>query len=325
MPAQRTTKSTTRRKQPHRYCQSRYQSEWTPLIQRFPNEILHKIIEELDYKGYQSALRVCRSFRRVTAAPYTTQRNAQIRVHEIVQDHSSLPKADILDMIVTSGDDDAGVRAFFAEHGTEIQSTNASKSFIRAVERGHAKVADYLIKKQGVSVDTLGDFNLSAIHIAAQRAHDKVVSVLYNNGTNVNTRNPFRQTPLHLAARAGNVDFIRWFVKNFPVDVEAKDDRGDTPLQYAVAEKNEQLVRLFVYELGANPNTIDIYGRTPLHHTAIDGSVNIAKLLVTVGADPSTRDGSTQTPFHYAVERKQKNVAKYLLDTFGTDSIIQFL
>jgi ankyrin repeat protein len=58
---------------------------------------------------------------------------------------------------------------------------------------------------------------------------------------------------------------------------------------------------------------VDRMGRTPLHHAALDGTVAVAKRLLSKGADPSARDDNHWTPLHFAVQAECLALVKLLL------------
>jgi cytohesin len=51
---------------------------------------------------------------------------------------------------------------------------------------------------------------------------------------------------------------------------------------------------------GASPNAKDNDGKTPLHEAALEGRVEIVKLLLERGADPRIADNEGHIPLDYA-------------------------
>jgi ankyrin repeat protein len=68
-------------------------------------------------------------------------------------------------------------------------------------------------------------------------------------------------TPLHWAARKGDMDEVRRLAAG--ADLETKDVQGRTPLQIAVKAGQGQVVRTLI-DAGADVNTADTWGITPL-------------------------------------------------------------
>ena len=101
-------------------------------------------------------------------------------------------------------------------------------------------------------------------------------------GTDINTRNKYRQTPLHLAATGGHIEIVRLLLEK-GADINARDIKG-TPLHWAASRGHLEVVRWLV-ENGADINARDEDGRTALHWaTGNDRSIDVVGFLVEQGA-----------------------------------------
>jgi hemoglobin len=90
-----------------------------------------------------------------------------------------------------------------------------------------------------------------------------VAEILFRRGADVNRpRGPEEQTPLHMAARRGNIAVARALL-NAGAALEARDKKGETPLRRAVNCGHPEFVSLLLAH-GADVNTRDRKGRTPL-------------------------------------------------------------
>jgi ankyrin repeat protein len=90
-----------------------------------------------------------------------------------------------------------------------------------------------------------------------------VAEILVRRGADVNTpRGPEAQTPLHMAARRGNVAIARVLL-DAGAALEARDKKGETPLRRAVNCGHAEFVSLLLAH-GADVNTRDKQGGTPL-------------------------------------------------------------
>ncbi|MBR6435456.1 MAG: ankyrin repeat domain-containing protein, partial [Thermoguttaceae bacterium] len=68
------------------------------------------------------------------------------------------------------------------------------------------------------------------------------VQWLVEQGEDVNDKNAFQQTVLHLAVQSGNLEIAQWLVQH-SADVFAKDDDEETVFQYAARSGNPALVQ----------------------------------------------------------------------------------
>jgi len=90
-----------------------------------------------------------------------------------------------------------------------------------------------------------------------------VAEILIRRGADVSRpRGPEEQTPLHMAARRGNIGIAQALL-NGGAALEARDKKGETPLRRAVNCGHPEFVSLLLAH-GADVNTRDKKGRTPL-------------------------------------------------------------
>ena len=133
---------------------------------------------------------------------------------------------------------------------------------------------------------------------------------LLESGAEVDQRDSYGQTALHLAAEhdIGSEEIAR-FLLRAGADPDAADDDGDTPLHVASYHKNVKGVKALV-EHGADVTRAGRRGRTPLHRALEpdrnygyrnvdeDSVLAIVALLVEAGADVNavTTDAGANTP-----------------------------
>ena len=100
-----------------------------------------------------------------------------------------------------------------------------------------------------------------SIHNLATRGNTNELRRLLDRGVNVNARDRYERTPLHLVAEYGHTETVRLLL-----------DRG------------------------ADPNKRDVFGYTPLHSAAEGGRFETVRLLLDRGADPDALDEDGLTP-----------------------------
>lgn len=94
--------------------------------------------------------------------------------------------------------------------------------------------------KIGCSIEVCDSNGNSLFHkVDVDKSFDWLTVLAKNIDTTqaVNSRNSSFQTPLHLAAANGNINFMEYLLKNKEADVNAQDNNLKTPLHYLVQNK----------------------------------------------------------------------------------------
>ncbi len=97
------------------------------------------------------------------------------------------------------------------------------------------------------------------------------------------------------------------------VNWQDEDNYNLTPLHWAALNGSVEIARMLI-DAGADVNVQTNGGRTPLHWAARRGEVEIARMLIDAGADVNVQDEWGKTSLHYAAEYEQIEVIKMLLD-----------
>ncbi|MGH8613556.1 MAG: ankyrin repeat domain-containing protein [Gammaproteobacteria bacterium] len=119
-------------------------------------------------------------------------------------------------------------------------------------------------------------------------------------------------TPLHDAAKAGNLPTVTELVSQNPRSIGYRDRLGGTALHVAVAFQQKGVAE-FLLAKGADVNArMYRYGVTPLHIAAGSGYENITELLLANGADVYARNTLGQTSLIVAECGRQTAVVALL-------------
>ena len=166
---------------------------------------------------------------------------------------------------------------------------------------------------------------VTPLHLAAQSAGAESVEVLLNAGADAIARttandNSKNETPLHYAARGGNVTVVSMLLSRPEVTPNPKNSEGETPLHLAAENRNylrdegvyfEQTahVSLFIAH-DANVNNQDDEGNTPLHRAVKVGNAKAVSVLIKNGANVNATNNAGENPLDIAVK---KNLAQIIL------------
>ena len=109
------------------------------------------------------------------------------------------------------------------------------------------------------------------------QANSKVMAeLLISYGANVNAKDAFSRTPLHVTASSGNLEVAKVLLEN-KADVNAKDMYNSTALHSVASNGNTAFAR-YLIEKGADVNARDRFG-TPLT-AAVEDHRDMVKLLL---------------------------------------------
>ena len=130
---------------------------------------------------------------------------------------------------------------------------------------GFRDLAEHLIAShpEHVNAHGGGGQNWTPMHVAAQNGHVNILSLLLENGADLEGLDDYIMTPLHRASWVGRLDAVR-FLLDHGANIQARDRDGWTPLYCAVLTENNIQVVQFLLDRGADVNARDDGGRTPL-------------------------------------------------------------
>ena len=125
------------------------------------------------------------------------------------------------------------------------------------------------------------------------------------------------ETPLHAAARSGDVDKVRELLEGGEYDVNCFDVGGWTPLHMAAYYGHLGMVKVLISEFKANVNACTDSGETPLHQAALNGHSGVVRVLVSeFMADVNSPTNSGETPLHKAARQNHLDVVRVLISEF---------
>ncbi|XP_059398460.1 poly [ADP-ribose] polymerase tankyrase-1-like isoform X1 [Carassius carassius] len=209
-----------------------------------------------------------------------------------------------------------------------------------AVSSPHPKrkqVTELLLRK-GANVNEKNKDFITALHVAAERAHNDIMEVLQKHGAKMNAVDTLGQTALHRAALAGHLQTCRLLLsygadpaiislqgftaaqmgneavqqilnENIPVRNSDVDYRL---LEAAKAGDLDTVKQLYSPQ---NVNCRDLEGRhsTPLHFAAGYNRVAVVEYLLHNGADVHAKDKGGLVPLHNACSYGHYEVAELLV------------
>jgi ankyrin repeat protein len=214
----------------------------------------------------------------------------------------------------------------FEEEGNEVWE---------AIERVRENTVQQLLKSQDINVNIAnndGEFPLHVIPFKPGSAHlaFAVLSALLDHGAQVFRLNLKRQTCLHLASKAGNVDAVRILMEKGG-DITLLDVYNLSPVHYAVFHGHSDVMQLMSENCHEQLSNIcvqdDHLGRSMLHYHAESPmcSPEMISVLMELGCDVDKLDAEGNSvlsqylrSFHLLI---RYDVFKLLLEHSRTQGI----
>ena len=202
----------------------------------------------------------------------------------------------------------------------DIRDAEMMTPLYTAVKRGLSDVADALIKA-GADVNAVCANGDTPLHVAARKGDVASIRALVASpNINVNVRDHGSSTPLHHAAAKGDAECVLALLSAPYCDVNATTRKGYTPLHFAAHTIDGGGALMMLLGMpGIEVNARDSWGRTPLHIASLVMCADGARELLAAGADGNMRDAWGRTPLHNAVMVKSIAVTHTLLAGPGVD------
>lgn len=188
------------------------------------------------------------------------------------------------------------------ENFEDLSKEQLNEKLIKASKEGDLDVVEQSIK-YGADVNTKDRWGHSMLHIAVQKINVELVQKLVKKGANVNMIDSITFTPLRYAMANSYdkepklLDITKILLEQKP-DLTLNDYAGKTPLNAAIEFKATKTAVLLI-EGGADIDLVDESGYAPLHCVGNSGTQNIEllKILLEKGARTSVKDKFGETPF----------------------------
>ncbi|KFD57918.1 hypothetical protein M514_01151 [Trichuris suis] len=166
------------------------------------------------------------------------------------------------------------------------QNKNGRSPLLEACSNGHAQIVELLLQ-HNARIDVFDESGRTSLHMAAENGHVELCDLLIRNRAFINSKTKNGFTPLHFAAMEGHKAVVELLTlkHNAPVDVINMENQ--TPLHVA-AQAGQMAICAFLLSQGADAAARDVHGRTPLHLAAENDHPQIVQIFLKSNVDPSS-------------------------------------
>lgn len=160
--------------------------------------------------------------------------------------------------------------------------TDEEKAFFLAVVKNQGDEVSAMLKKNKKLVKSLNPTGNTPLMVASNTGHPKIVTILLENGADVNAKTIMGRTALHMAAGQNRMEVVKILLAK-RADVNARNENLGTPLHAAAVGQHPEMVT-YLLDHGAELNAKTKLDITPVIVALAKGYKDVAKILIDRGA-----------------------------------------
>jgi len=162
-----------------------------------------------------------------------------------------------------------------------------------SIKKNHVEDVKGLIDS-GISVLATDEHKNTVVHIAAEAGNIEILRLLSDRGAPIDRLNWINQTPLSLAARNGHLPVVKYLCEKGATTHGR--DLNTAPLGAAAAAGHLEIVKYLVEQRNVPLNSLERpFGATPLFVAASFLKLDVVRYLMEKGADPNIATAQGET------------------------------
>ncbi|XP_052076240.1 uncharacterized protein LOC127714238 [Mytilus californianus] len=154
-----------------------------------------------------------------------------------------------------------------------------TNELIEAAKNGDLEAVNKCIQKGALTNYVDQSDNLTALHYASANGHREIVSILLDNGFDLNALTPDGWTILHIAALYGHKEIVSDLLDRGLNPNKVTRTHGVSVLHCAVENGQKEIVSELLHN-DCDLHRVTDYGRTVLHWAADNGHIEIVSILL---------------------------------------------
>jgi hypothetical protein len=207
-----------------------------------------------------------------------------------------------------------------AEELAEMEGENeyCELDLIKAILNGDVDAVEYAVGSLSYELNS----TYSPLHMATICGNSKIVSILIEDGANVNQKDSNSVTALHYSTYMDIDDPIAVVTALIEAgaDVNAVEDDLMTPLHLVAANGHHHIAQLLI-GAGAYIEEMDVNGETPLTLAVAGNHTEIVAALIQSGADINSKNCNGLSSLETARKKRYTEIIEILLKAGATDTL----
>ncbi|MBY0404204.1 MAG: ankyrin repeat domain-containing protein [Cyanobacteria bacterium] len=199
----------------------------------------------------------------------------------------------------------------FLEKGVDpyAEDPNHNTPLMLAIEDNDLETVKILLAESRIDINHQNSIGFAPIHTAVRYGNTELVDYLLKKGADINVRNNWGETPLHIASKGSDLvpkdkqnslKMVQKLLSNPKIESNAKTNQLETALHIAANYNQKELVEYLLTQ-DFSVNDQDSRGFTPLHLASTES----IPMLIKKGANLELQDKNGLTPLAYKALKNQ--------------------
>jgi len=199
-----------------------------------------------------------------------------------------------------------------ASQYVDLQDDSGYTALHWGVKLEHEDVVSLLVEKGNASLEIKDSEGRTALHYAVTAGNEDSVKYLLSKNADPTVRDKYHNTPLHFAAFKGNLEIIQLLLSSsYPIDIDAKNNKGETPLHWAAKNSDNLRVVKLLIEKAAKLDSLNNEQETPFMIAAdINPDSEVASYISKITGEVFTEKEEAEEEKPEPKETKAANVVQ---------------